>query len=137
MLASRAEVAAEPPADSDLLARLERHMQQAKPYLDANLTVNQLARQLSVPARELSRTINQGRDQNFFEFISAYRIAEAKSRLLADTNQTILQVMYDSGFNSKSVFNTAFKRTTGMTPSAYRARPPRATDEVSDLSKPS
>lgn len=137
LLASREEASMEAPADAELLARLECHMQQAKPHLDANLTVSQLARQLGIPARELSRAINQGRGKNFFEFISAYRIAEARRRLLADTDQTILQVMYDSGFNSKSVFNTAFKRTTGMTPSEFRARPPQAVAEAVEPSKAS
>ncbi|MCE9662736.1 helix-turn-helix domain-containing protein [Halomonas sp. M5N1S17] len=112
-----------PPANTALLGRLKRHMQQTRPYLDANLTVNQLARQLNVPAREISRTINQGLGKNFFEFISDYRIAEACRQLqAAEAGTTILQVMYDSGFNSKSVFNTAFKKATGMTPSAYRTR---------------
>lgn len=58
---------------------------------------------------------------NFFEFVSSYRVQEAKRRL-ADPSDTssILQVMYDSGFNSKSVFNTAFKNNTGLTPSDFR-----------------
>ncbi|MGC3872113.1 helix-turn-helix domain-containing protein [Halomonas sp. GXIMD04776] len=109
--------------ESALLRRLENHMVEARPYLDANLTVEQLARQLGVPTRELSQTINQRLEKNFFEFVSDYRIAEARRQLKAvETSTTILQVMYDSGFNSKSVFNTAFKKATGMTPSAYRAQ---------------
>jgi len=110
-------------ADPALLRRLEAHMAEARPYLDADLTVEQLARQLGAPTRELSRAINEGLGKNFFELVSDYRIAEARRRLdAAEPRTTILQVMYDSGFNSKSVFNTAFKKTTGMTPSAYRAR---------------
>ncbi|MCE0733740.1 AraC family transcriptional regulator [Halomonas sp. G15] len=109
--------------DAALLRRLEIHMAEAKPYLDANLTVEQLARQLGMPTRELSRTINQGLEKNFFEFVCDFRIAEARRQLkTTEAGTTILQVMYDSGFNSKSVFNTAFKKATGMTPSAYRAR---------------
>jgi len=109
--------------DDALLGRLATHMTEARPYLDANLTVEQLARQLGVPTRELSETINRGLEKNFFEFVSDYRVADACRRLqAAEASTTILQVMYDSGFNSKSVFNTAFKKTTGMTPSAYRAR---------------
>lgn len=123
---AQAEADASPPGremDDALLRRLEAHMAEARPYLDANLTVNQLARQLNVPAREISRTINQGLGKNFFEFISDYRIAEACRQLhAAEAGTTILQVMYDSGFNSKSVFNTAFKKATGMTPSTYRTR---------------
>ncbi|WP_163557774.1 AraC family transcriptional regulator [Halomonas sp. NO4] len=109
--------------DRKLLQQLEAHMTTTRPYLDANLSVEQLAHQLSVAPRELSRTINRGLGKNFFEFVSDYRIAEACRRLqTAGASTTILQVMYDSGFNSKSVFNTAFKKATGMTPSAYRTR---------------
>lgn len=109
--------------DAGLLQRLGTHMAEVRPYLDADLTVEQLARQLGVPTRELSRAINEGLSKNFFELVSDYRIAEARRQLeTADAGTTILQVMYDSGFNSKSVFNTAFKKATGMTPSAYRSK---------------
>lgn len=90
----------------------------------SNIGNKQLARQLELPPRELSRAINQGFGQNFFEFVSGYRLEEARRRLEdGDNSDSILQIMYDSGFNSKSVFNTAFKKATGMTPSQYRARP--------------
>ena len=112
-----------PFSDHDFIRRLQQHMAKAKPHLYSNLTVEQLARKLEVQPRELSRAINQGLGQNFFEFVSGYRVAEAK-RLLGDAANTdsILQIMYESGFNSKSVFNTAFKKATGKTPSQYRAR---------------
>jgi AraC-like DNA-binding protein len=116
-----AEVA--PPPDRAFLDRLARHMAEARPYLQSNLTVEQLARQLETPPRELSRAINQGFGQNFFEFVSGYRVEEARRQLDDPSNTAnILQIMYDSGFNSKSVFNTAFKKATGMTPSQYRVR---------------
>ena len=122
-LAENAAGAREAEVDAALLQRLEAHMAASRPYLDADLTVEQLARQLGVPTRELSRAINEGLAKNFFELVSDYRIAEARRQLeTADTGTTILQVMYDAGFNSKSVFNTAFKKATGLTPSAYRAR---------------
>lgn len=109
-------------SDPAVIERLEAHMAEARPYLDANLTVDRLARQLGVPTRELSRALNEGLGKNFFEFVNDYRIAEARRRLeTSEAGATILQLMYESGFNSKSVFNTAFKRATGMTPSAYRA----------------
>jgi AraC-like DNA-binding protein len=131
-LAGSKEKTTSRPANSDLLMRLEDHMRHTVPYLDANLTVQQLARQLNLPTRELSRAINQGLGKNFFEFVSGYRVAEARRRLIADTNQTILQVMYDSGFNSKSVFNTAFKSATGMTPREFRAQSLSAAGEFPD-----
>lgn len=109
-------------ADAALLRRLADHMAEQRPYLDADLTVDQLAGQLDVATRELSRAINEGLQKNFFELVSDYRIAEVRRQLESgERHRTILEVMYDSGFNSKSVFNTAFKKATGMTPSAYRA----------------
>lgn len=109
--------------DAGLLRQLDQHMTEARPYLDADLSVDQLAHQIGVPTRDLSRAINEGLGKNFFELISDYRIAEARRQLeRAEPGTTILEVMYDSGFNSKSVFNTAFKKATGMTPSAYRTR---------------
>lgn len=126
LLESVDEAVEVPGVDAGLVARLDQHMREARPHLHSNLTVEQLARQLKLPPRELSRAINQGRRQNFFEFVSGYRVAEAQ-RLLADPANTdnILQVMYAAGFNSKSVFNTAFKKATGLTPSQYRAQRPQ------------
>lgn len=107
--------------DPALKERLEAHMRERKPYLESNLTVAQLARQLNASPRELSQVINQGFNQNFFEYISGLRVEEAKARLSDPAiTSSILDVMYDAGFNSKSVFNTAFKKATGMTPSQYR-----------------
>lgn len=109
--------------DAALIARVSQHMDETHPHLNPNLTVEQLARQLGVAPRELSRAINQGFGQNFFEFVSGYRLAQAR-HLLEDAGSTasILDIMYEAGFNSKSVFNTAFKKATGMTPSQYRSQ---------------
>jgi len=116
--------------DPALEARLQRHMLQARPHLHSNLTVAQLARELAVSPRELSRLLNQGLGTNFFEFISNHRLEEAKTRLSHPTaTDSILTVMYESGFNSKSVFNTLFRKSTGMTPSQYRTQHLRASGE--------
>ena len=58
------------------------------------------------------------------DFINTYRIEKAKERLLhpKDEKETILEVMYEVGFNSKSSFNTVFKKKTGLTPSQYKDR---------------
>jgi AraC-like DNA-binding protein len=97
-------------------------MQSAKPYLEPELTLDELATQLSVKPKMLSQTINELLRQNFFEFINHYRIEEAK-RLLTnpkDKKITVLEVMYEVGFNSKSSFNTIFKKNTGLTPSEFK-----------------
>jgi AraC-like DNA-binding protein len=102
---------------------LERFMNSEKPFLNANLSVNQLAKQMGMSPRDLSFVINHGFEKNFFDFVGDYRIRHATELLdLRQEGKTILEVMLDSGFNSKSVFNTAFKHKTGMTPTQYRNR---------------
>ena len=69
----------------------------------------------------LSHVINASFNQNFRDFINSYRIEESKSRLVQD-DMNILNIAYEVGFNSKSAFNTAFKKFTGMTPKEYRKK---------------
>ena len=81
-----------------------------------------LAERMEMHPRKLSELINQGLGKNFMGLINSYRIELAKRRLQSprDPGETVLEVMYEVGFNSKSSFNTLFKKTTGMTPTAYR-----------------
>ena len=103
--------------------RVAGFMENEKAFLNANLSLNLLARQMGISPRELSFIINRGFDKNFFDFVGDYRLAHATALLEhREGNKTILEVMCESGFNSKSVFNTAFKRETGMTPTQYRNR---------------
>jgi AraC-like DNA-binding protein len=100
------------------------YMQNKKPYLEPELTLDQLASQLFIKPRALSQAINEILGQNFFDFINRYRIEEA-SRLLTnpkDKKITILEVLYEVGFNSKSSFNTLFKKYTGLTPTEFRKK---------------
>lgn len=108
--------------DMSALKKLEHHMKNEQPYHDASLTLKKLARQLSVQSRDLSILINHHIGQHFFDFVNAYRIEEAKKLLTAATpsKMSVLDILYEVGFNSKSSFNTAFKKHTGTTPSAYR-----------------
>lgn len=102
--------------------RIERYMETEEPYLQADISLEKLARQLSIPERALSRALNRHFEKNFFEFINAYRIEKAKF-LLRDAEskeKSILDILLESGFTSKSSFNTIFKKTTGLTPSSYR-----------------
>jgi len=104
------------------IKNLKHIMRQEKPYLDPSITLNDLAEMLSITARQLSQAINDSLKQNFFDLISSYRIEEAKQMLL-DSNhrdKTILEILYDVGFNSKSSFNSLFKKKTRMTPSEFR-----------------
>ena len=100
------------------------YMKNQKPFLEPELTLEQLAFQLSLKPRILSQAINEILGQNFYDFINRHRIDEA-SRLLKnpkDKKTTVLEVLYQVGFNSKSSFNTLFKKYTGLTPTEFRKK---------------
>lgn len=102
--------------------KIDNLMRSDKPYLLADITLDILAEKLAIPARDLSMIINRHFDNNFYEFINNYRIEEAKKILLDPKNKakTITDVYLEVGFNSKSVFNTFFKKIVGQTPTEYR-----------------
>ncbi|MFC2135106.1 helix-turn-helix domain-containing protein [Bacteroidota bacterium] len=102
--------------------KLKLVMNNDKPYLEPSISLNDLAQKLSISPRYLSYVINKSYHQNFYDYINKYRIEESK-RLLShpeNNSKTVLEILYDVGFNSKSVFNSAFKRYVGMTPSQYK-----------------
>lgn len=103
---------------------LEKRMSNHKPYLNSELNLDMLAKALEVHPKTLSQAINQVLGKNFSEYINSYRIEEAKSLLrnITDNQITIMEIMYQVGFNSRSVFNSAFKNNTGVTPSRYKEK---------------
>lgn len=111
-----------PETVEEVLPRLLQLMEKEKVFLKADLNLKSLARRLNVHYNYLSQIINEHLNQGFNDFINSYRIEEAKKKLLdpAEDNKTILDIAYDTGFYSKSVFNTAFKKFTGMTPSEFK-----------------
>ncbi len=110
------------PEDQNLIRKIQAFMETEEPYLDASLSIHQLARKLGIPVRELSLIINLKLQKHFFDFINEYRIKKAMELLRDPGNRkvTILEILYEVGFNSKSSFNTAFKKYTGKTPTQYR-----------------
>ncbi|MBN8432050.1 AraC family transcriptional regulator [Microbulbifer salipaludis] len=101
---------------------IDRKMHAEKLYLQPDVTIDLLAESLEIPTRDLSMVINRHFKMNFYEFINRYRIQEAM-RLLRSADgegKTITDIYLEVGFNSKSVFNTFFKKAAGMTPSQYR-----------------
>jgi ligand-binding sensor domain-containing protein/AraC-like DNA-binding protein len=99
-------------------------MKEEKPYLDPNMTVTKLAKILGVSKEHISQTINQCFYMNFNQFLNKYRIEEAKERLKdpKESQYVVFKIALDVGFNSKSTFNIAFKKFTGMNPSQYREK---------------
>ncbi len=101
--------------------RLLTHIQDKEPYLDSNLSLRSLAEQIDIHPNQLSWLLNENIGKNFNEFINHYRLETFKSIAQdpENTNLTIEGLAYDSGFNSKTVFNTYFKKVTGITPKQF------------------
>jgi len=106
------------------LEHLISYMESEKPFLKSDLTLKNLSEMSGIPYYHLSRIINENLKQNFFDFVNRYRIEEAKKNLIDPKydHYTILGIAIESGFNSKSAFNTAFKKYTNTTPSQFRSK---------------
>lgn len=97
---------------------LESVMNEDKLFIDSELSLKQLAAQISLHPNKLSWLLNNHFGKNFNDFINAYRLEYFKEIAIKQENKniTLLGLAYDSGFNSKTVFNTFFKKDTGLTP---------------------
>lgn len=105
---------------NDLGERLENLMKRDKIYLETGITLNLLAQKLEIKSHQLSEFLNKNLNKSFFTYINHFRIEEAKTRLIHETESSVIKIAYDSGFNSLSVFNTTFKKEVGITPSQFK-----------------
>jgi AraC-like DNA-binding protein len=83
------------------------------------LNIEEFSKRINLPVKEVSAVINKHYNTNFFEFMNSYRVEEAK-RLLSDTDKSVMDVLLEAGFNSKSAFHRFFSRLVGMSPTEYR-----------------
>ena len=105
-------------ADS-IVAKLNQAMEHDRLFLDASLSLPKLAKHISRSAYHISQTLNETMGVNFFDYVNRYRVNAAKE-LLQNTDDTVLDIAMNVGFNAKSSFYTAFKKDTGITPNQYR-----------------
>jgi AraC-like DNA-binding protein len=103
--------------------RLAALMEEQKIYVRPDLTLPELAQTLSIAPCHLSQIINESYQQNFRDFINRYRVEESKRRLQGkDSKCGVLETAFAVGFNSKSAFNSAFKKFAGVTPKEFKNR---------------
>ncbi|HYG04177.1 MAG TPA: helix-turn-helix domain-containing protein [Chryseosolibacter sp.] len=101
--------------------RLLALMENEKPYLNGELGSSELAALLSITPNHLSQVLSQVQRQNFFDFVNSYRVDEVKKKLADPSfnHYTLLGIALESGFSSKTSFNTVFKKLTGQTPGQF------------------
>jgi len=89
-------------------------------FLNPNFSLEEAAKELNITKHLLSQYVNEILGISFSNLIKEYRIEKAKKLLQTEKIYTIESLGYDSGFNSKSTFFTAFKKITGLTPAEYQ-----------------
>lgn len=104
-----------------LKSELERVMVKEKPYLDPKLNLSDIAEMINCSPNQLSQLLNENIGRNFYDYVNEFRLGHFNELAKNPRNKqfTFLSLAYESGFNSKSTFNSFFKKITGVTPSEY------------------
>lgn len=104
------------------IKKLEKLVFEERRFLESNLSLESLATELQLSRGHLSRIINTELGTSFSEYLNERRVEEAKKHLLNPefSNYTLVSIGLESGFNSKTTFNTTFKKHTGLTPSQFK-----------------
>lgn len=108
----------------DLQRTLEKLMDKEQVYLNNNLTLLELAKQLNTSTNKLSWLLNTVYKSSFYDFINEYRVKAFLAKLEQNEHKakTLFSLSLEVGFNSKSTFNKAFKTSLNETPSSYIKR---------------
>ena len=107
---------------NELKTKLLQKMETERPYLDAELNLPKLAKLMDLSVHEMSELVNEGFGENFAQFVNRYRVEESKQLLFSEKHAhlNMVGIAFEAGFNSKTAFNTAFKKQVGMTPSEFQ-----------------
>lgn len=110
------------------LDRIVSFLEEEKPFLDPEFNLQALSAQTGLKPHRISQVINTGLGKNFYDVVNGFRIAESKKMLAENAitdpskpsdKKTVLEILHEAGFNSKSAFHRAFKKHTGMTPTMF------------------
>lgn len=103
----------------EIALKLQHAMTKKALFLEEDFSLNRLSTEITVSENHISETLSQCMNTNFFQFVNSYRIEAAKA-LLKESDKRISTIAFEVGFNTKSTFNSAFKRMTGETPTSFR-----------------
>lgn len=108
--------------DDQIVTLIQNEMLNNQYYLDPELTLRSFSKQIDLPSRQVSNSINSGLGSSYIDFVNSYRVSLVKERLKDETysHLTLYGIALECGFNSKSTFNRVFKNITGHTPSEFR-----------------
>jgi len=107
----------------ELNKKLIDYMENKKPYLNPELSLQEMSEKLGISRHNLSAVLNQQQKMNFYDFVNTYRINKVKELMANPENKDLnnYELAFDAGFNSKASFYRIFKQYTHQTPSRYRS----------------
>jgi len=103
---------------------IQSDFEENKTYRENNISLATLSTKLNRTTKQISQAINSNSQTNFNEFVNSYRLKESRELLLNNPKEklTVSEIYYLVGFNSKSTFNSLFKKTYGVTPTEFRKK---------------
>ena len=106
----------------EILKKIKKEMEQASYFTNSLASLSGLAKQINESPHHVSQVINEKMNMNFFEMLAFYRVEHAKKLIRQDKKGkiTVEELAELVGYNSKSSFNSAFKKYSSKTPSEYR-----------------
>lgn len=107
----------------DYLLRLVTLFETEKVYRNSNLTLGELSKNIEISQHNLSEIINTKLNKTFYDFVNKYRVEEVQKKIVDGESEkyNLLSIAFDAGFNSKSSFNSIFKKFTGQTPTEFKS----------------
>jgi AraC-like DNA-binding protein len=110
-----------PDAAKQLDEQLQNLVKNHKPHLDEDISLPKLASLLGVTTHQLSELLNIHKSSSFYDFLNDLRYQESLQFLAANESElTIADIAYRSGFNNRNSFYKVFKEKTGLTPNQYK-----------------
>ncbi|GBF51610.1 DNA-binding helix-turn-helix protein [Leptospira ryugenii] len=106
----------------ELRKQLEKLYRDEKIYQEEKLSLREIADRLDLSTHQISEFLNTEMKMSFYQYTNQYRIEEAKRLIQKEPDRSFLAIAYDVGFGSKSSFNEAFKKITGLSPREFRER---------------
>ncbi|WP_244243400.1 helix-turn-helix domain-containing protein [Leptospira andrefontaineae] len=105
----------------EFLSKIRNYMESEKPYKDSEFSIDLLSENTEIPRFYITQILSETLETNFYNFVNEYRIKDIISALgnISEERPNFLRLALEYGFNSKSTFNTSFKKVTGKTPTQY------------------
>lgn len=105
----------------EIFASIEQTINAGELYKKPRLSVNDISNITGLSVKDISWAINKACQKNFCEFINGFRVKAVQQEILSvgPSKRSLLDIAFDSGFNSKTTFNATFKKEVGLTPSQF------------------